>query len=57
MKINEDTILVTGKKFVEERHLKFSEAASPELVCKKSVLENFTKFTGKQVFCNFIKRL
>ena len=37
-----------------------SRSSGPEVFCKKVVLRNFTKFTGKHVpesqFCNFIKK-
>ena len=53
-----DNILVAGEKFVEQRHLSnFQKQPHQKWSVKKSFLENFTKFTGKHVFCNFIKRL
>ena len=34
-----------------------TEAVAPQVFCKKGVLRNFTKFTGKHLWaCNFIKK-
>ena len=45
-----DNILVAGEKFVEQRHLSnFQKQPHQKWSVKKSVLENFTKFTGKHV--------
>ena len=42
--------MLTGKLY----HVPYG-SSRPELFCKKDVLENFIKFTGKQA-CNFIEK-
>ena len=49
-KLDEDIILVVEKKFVEQRHLSnFQKQPHQRWYVKKSVIENFTKFTGKHL--------
>ena len=50
-KLDEDMILVVEKKLVEQKHLSnFQKQPHQRWYVKKSVLENFTKFTGKHLF-------
>ena len=47
--LDEDIILVVGKKIIEQRHLSNFQKQPPEVVCKKQLIVNLTKFTGKRL--------
>ena len=68
-KIFRQTITIPQPIFQQQLFLKFCSKISqslnsikhriscPEVFCKKNVLENFAKFTGKQLCNNFVKFL